>query len=141
VTEAVGVHRTNWAGDTPHEERGRSNNVWNSRAWKMTWLTQQVSGTKKIARTRRRQTQERKTESTMAHPETKSSRLRSSTSQQKNEQHTREIQNQIFPLRENTQESYNHGGHRPPSLILLKWNMCSWHTSNLETMKMKLGSG
>jgi hypothetical protein len=34
----------------------------------------------------------------------------------KNEQHTREIQKQIFSLR-TTQESYNHRGHRPPSLI------------------------
>jgi hypothetical protein len=65
----------------------------------MTWLTQQASGTKKIARTTQRQTLERKTESTMANPETESSRLRSTASQQKNEQHTREILNQIFPLR------------------------------------------
>jgi hypothetical protein len=65
----------------------------------MTWLTQHASGTKKIVRTKWRQTLERKIESTMVHPETESSRLRSNASQQKNEQHTREIQNQIFPLR------------------------------------------
>jgi hypothetical protein len=52
--------------------------------------------------------------------------------------------NQSFSLRTKQVYIRAHRGLRPPSLpylIEIKTESCSWHTSTLDTMKIKLGSG
>jgi hypothetical protein len=57
-------------------------------------------------------------------------KLRSETAKWKTE-NTNEIQTQIFPLR-TSQDSYNHGGRRPPSINLIGMKTKTWLTSTLE---------